>query len=75
MRTRAPITLDCTGKEAFTFHRLGWRMRNPSLNKIAVWTWTCSKREADIDESATTVAGVPDKSWFWHIPQHDEMVN
>lgn len=73
---RAPITLDCTGKEAFTSNRLGWRMRDPYLNKIAVWTYyKGSKREADIDEGATTVAYVPDKGWFWHIPQHDDMVS
>jgi flavin-dependent dehydrogenase len=73
---RAPVTLDCTGKEAFTSNRLGWRMRDPYLNKIAVWTYyKGSKREADIDEGATTVAYVPDKGWFWHIPQHDDMVS
>src|SRR4029078_11314195 len=26
---RAPITLDCSGKEAFTSNRRGWRMRDP----------------------------------------------
>jgi flavin-dependent dehydrogenase len=73
---RAPITLDCSGKEAFTSNRLGWRMRDPYLNKIAVWTYyKGSKRGADIDEGATTVAYVPDKGWFWHIPQHDDMVS
>ncbi len=73
---RAPITLDCTGKEAFTANKRGWRMRDPYLNKIAVWTYyQGSKREADIDEGATTVAYVPDKGWFWHIPQHDDMVS
>jgi flavin-dependent dehydrogenase len=73
---RAPITLDCTGKEAFTSNRRGWRMRDPYLNKIAVWTYyRGSKREPDIDEGATTVAYVPDKGWFWHIPQHDDMVS
>lgn len=73
---RAPITVDCTGKEAFTSNRLGWRMRDPYLNKIAVWTYyKGSQREADIDEGATTVAYVPDKGWFWHIPQHDDMVS
>ena len=73
---RAPITLDCTGKEAFTSNRLGWRMRDPYLNKIAVWTYyKGSRREAGIDEGATTVAYVPDKGWFWHIPQHDDMVS
>lgn len=73
---RAPITLDCTGKEAFTSNANGWRMRDPYLNKIAVWTYyKGSKREVDIDEGATTVAYVPDKGWFWHIPQHDDMVS
>jgi flavin-dependent dehydrogenase len=73
---RAPITLDCTGKEAFTSNRLGWRMRDPYLNKIAVWTYyKGSQREPGIDEGATTVAYVPDKGWFWHIPQHDDMVS
>lgn len=73
---RAPITLDCTGKEAFAANRRGWRMNDPYLNKIAVWTYyRGSKREAEIDEGATTVAFVPDKGWFWHIPQHDDMVS
>jgi flavin-dependent dehydrogenase len=73
---RAPITLDCTGKEAFTSNHFKWRMRDPYLNKIAVWTYyRGSKREADIDEGATTVAYVPEKGWFWHIPQHDDMVS
>jgi flavin-dependent dehydrogenase len=73
---RAPITLDCTGKEAFTANKRGWRMHDPYLNKIAVWTYyKGSKREPDIDEGATTVAYVPEKGWFWHIPQHDDMVS
>ena len=35
---RAPITLDCSGKEAFTTTRNGWRTSDPYLNKVAVWT-------------------------------------
>ena len=73
---RAPITLDCSGKEAFTSVRNGWRMKDPYLNKIAVWTYyKGSKREPGIDEGATTVAYVPEKGWFWHIPQHNDMVS
>lgn len=73
---RAPITLDCTGKEALTSNLNGWRMKDPYLNKIAVWTYyKGSKREPGIDEGGTTVAFVPDKGWFWHIPQHDDMVS
>jgi flavin-dependent dehydrogenase len=72
----AAIVLDCTGKEAFTANTQGWRMNDPYLNKIAVWTYyRGSRRAAGIDEGATTVAYVPDKGWFWHIPQHDDMVS
>ena len=73
---RARITLDCTGKEAMTSNKRGWRVGDPYLNKVAVWTYyKGSKREADLDEGATTVAFVPDKGWFWHIPQHGDMVS
>ncbi len=72
----APITLDCTGKESFTAVRNGWRMKDPYLNKVAVWTYyKGSKREPGIDEGQTTVAMIPDKGWFWHIPQHNDMVS
>ena len=73
---RAPMTLDCSGKEAFTAVRNGWRTKDPYLNKVAVWTYyKGSKREPGIDEGATTVAYVPEKGWFWHIPQHNDMVS
>lgn len=72
----AKIVLDCTGKEAFTTVRNGWRVRDPYLNKVAVWTYyKGSRREPGIDEGQTTVAFVKDKGWFWHIPQHDDMVS
>ena len=73
---RAPITLDCTGKEAFTAVQQGWRVRDPYLNKVAVWTYyRGAKRDPGIDEGATTVAYVPEKGWFWYIPQHNDMVS
>ncbi|MBP6782232.1 MAG: tryptophan 7-halogenase [Verrucomicrobiales bacterium] len=73
---RAPITLDCTGKEAFTSNRRGWRVGDPYLNKIAVWTYyEGARRDPGIDEGATTVAFIPDKGWFWYIPQHDDRVS
>ena len=73
---RAAITLDCSGKESFAAVREGWRARDPFLNKIAVWTYyQGSKRDADLDEGQTTVAMLPEKGWFWHIPQHNDMVS
>ncbi len=76
MEFRAPITLDCSGKESFAAVRNGWRAKDPYLNKVAVWTYyQGSKREQGIDEGQTTVAMIPDKGWFWHIPQHNDMVS
>lgn len=72
----AKIVIDASGKEAFASNRLGWRVGEPGLNKVAVWTYyKGSKREPDLDEGATTVAFIPEKGWFWHIPQHDDMVS
>lgn len=73
---RARIVLDASGKEAFASRSRGWRLNDPYLNKIAIWTYyKGSKRGVDIDEGATTVAFVPEKGWFWHIPLHNDMVS
>ena len=72
----APMTLDCSGKEAFVPTRLNWRVREPKLNKVAVWTYyRGAKRDAGLEEGATTVAYIPEKGWFWYIPQHRDMVS
>src|SRR3984957_16739683 len=73
---RAPITLDCSGKEAFAAVRNNWRMKDSFLNKIAVWTYyKGAKRDEGIDAGATTVAYIPEKGWFWYIPQHNDMIS
>jgi flavin-dependent dehydrogenase len=73
---RAPMTFDCSGKESFAAVRNQWRVRDPKLSKVAVWTYyKRAKRDPGIDAGATTVAFVPEKGWFWYIPQHDDMVS
>ncbi len=73
---RAPITLDCSGKEAFCAVRNHWRTKDPFLNKIAVWTYyKGAQRDEGIDAGATTVAYVPEKGWFWYIPQHNDRIS
>lgn len=73
---RARLTIDATGKEALTSNQLGWRQKDPYLNKIAIWTYyEGSTRGTGIDEGQTTVAFVPEKGWFWHIPQHNDRVS
>lgn len=72
----APLTLDCSGKEAFAATRQQWRVRDPFLNKVAVWTYyEGALRDPGIDAGATTVAMVPEKGWFWYIPQHQDRVS
>jgi flavin-dependent dehydrogenase len=72
----ALMTLDCSGREAFAPTRLNWRVREPRLNKVAVWTYyRGAQRDPGRDAGATTVAFVPEKGWFWYIPQHRDMVS
>jgi flavin-dependent dehydrogenase len=73
---RAPMTLDCSGREAFSAVRHNWRVGDPELHKVAVWTYyRGAKRDPGIDEGTTTVAFVPEKGWFWFIPLADDMVS
>ncbi len=73
---RAAITIDATGRDAFTQSKEGWRQRDPKLNKIALWAYyRGAKRDAGLDAGATTVAYLPDKGWFWYIPQRDDIVS
>lgn len=72
----APITLDCSGKEAWTSAQFRWRVTDPLLCNIAVWTYyEGAKREPGLDAGATVVAYIPEKGWFWYIPQHDDRVS
>jgi len=72
----APITIDATGRDAFSLGRRGWKVRDPRLNKIAVWTYyKGAMRDPGIDEGATTVAYVPEKGWFWYIPLPNDIIS
>ncbi len=73
---RAPFTIDATGRDAFTVTRNGWKVRDPELNKIAVWTYyKGAMRDPGVDEGATTVAYLPGKGWFWYIPLPDDVLS
>lgn len=73
---RAPMTLDCSGREAFAAVRHAWRVGDPKLRKVAVWTYyEGALREPGIDEGGTTVAFVPEKGWFWYIPLHRDRIS
>ncbi|MCL4209694.1 MAG: tryptophan 7-halogenase [Phycisphaeraceae bacterium] len=73
---RAAIIVDATGRDHFSAARHDWRLADPHLKKIAIWSYfKGAKRDPGIDEGATTVAYVPDKGWFWYIPLPDDIVS
>ena len=68
----AAITLDASGRESFAAVRNGWRLKDPGLNKVAVWTYyQGARRDEGIDAGATTVAFVPEKGWFWYMKRRN----
>ncbi len=72
---RARVVVDATGRDALLAAKLGWKQRDPDLNKIAIFTYyTGALRDPGLDEGATTVAYIPDKGWFWYIPLVDDTV-
>lgn len=73
---RAPLTIDASGRDSFCAVREGWRVRDPQLNKISIWTYyRGSKRDPGLDAGATTVAYLADRGWFWYIPLRNNVVS
>ncbi len=77
IQLHAPITIDASGRNGFSANAMNWkRRRDPQLNKIALWTYyRGGKRGAGRDEGATTVAYIPEKGWFWHIPLQEDRIS
>ena len=72
----AEMFLDCTGRDAISMHKNRWRVADPNLKKMAVWTYyKGAKRDPGVDEGATTVAYLPENGWFWYLPLHNDMVS
>jgi flavin-dependent dehydrogenase len=73
---RAPVTLDCTGRDALYQRKHGTRKRDPKLNKVSIWTlYQDAKRDTGLDEGATTIAYLPGGGWFWNIPLRNGVVS
>ncbi len=72
---RAAITIDASGRDLFSVLQHGWRIADPMLKKIAIWTYyRGALRECGINEGATTIAYLPDKGWFWYIPLPEDTI-
>ncbi len=72
----APITIDCTGRDALWMSKNQWRERDPELKNIAIWTYyKGAKRDPGLDAGSTTVAYIPHKGWFWYIPLKNDITS
>ena len=76
LKFSAPITIDASGRDCVCSAKEGWRVRDPELNKISIWTYyRGAKRDPGLDAGATTIAYIADKGWFWYIPMSDDIVS
>lgn len=72
----ARIVVDASGREQVASARDHWRVKDPMLNKMAIWTYyRAAKRDPGIDEGNTTVAYVEGRGWFWYIPLRGDLVS
>ena len=72
----SPMTVDATGRAAFSANQNHWRIRDEHLNRTAIWTYyEGALRDPGLDEGATTIAYLPEKGWFWYIPLADNVVS
>jgi flavin-dependent dehydrogenase len=72
----APVTIDASGRGALAVRQFGWRVKDPKLDRFALWTYyKGALRDPGRDAGATTVAYVPDRGWFWYIPLPGDIVS
>ena len=68
--------VDASGRDAVSQNRNRWRVFDPNLQRLAIWTYfKGAKRDEGRAEGATTVAYVDGKNWFWYIPLAGDVVS
>jgi flavin-dependent dehydrogenase len=73
---RAPFTIDASGRDGFMMRELRWRVPEPALDRIAIWSYfEGATRDPGRDEGATTIAYLPGGGWFWLIPMADDRLS
>ncbi len=69
----ARVTIDASGRETFAQSQNDWRITDPVLRKVAIWTYfDGARRDPGKDAGATTIAYLPGKGWIWYIPLPDD---
>lgn len=74
---RSQVLVDATGQQALLANRLGLRVDNPDLRKVAIWGYyRGARRDPGEHGGATIILHTQDKSsWFWYIPLADDITS
>jgi flavin-dependent dehydrogenase len=74
---QAKVLVDASGQQAFLANRLGLRVMNPELRKVALWGhFQNAERTGPESAELTTILHVAEKrAWFWYIPLSDNKVS
>jgi flavin-dependent dehydrogenase len=74
---RAKVVVDATGQQAILSQKLGLRRVNPDLKKSAIWGHFrgCHRDTSDGGVYTIVLHTNQRKSWFWYIPQADDVVS
>lgn len=67
---RTNVVVDATGQQALLANRLGLKVDNPDLKKVAIWGYyRNAARDPGEHGGATIIMHTNEKkSWFWYIP-------
>jgi flavin-dependent dehydrogenase len=73
----AKVVVDATGQQAILSQKLGLRRVNPDLKKAAIWGHFrgCHRDTSDGGVYTIVLHTNQRKSWFWYIPQADDVVS
>ena len=73
----ARVVVDCTGQSTLIAKKFKLRRTDPNLKHCAFFTrYQGAHRDDGIDEGATLILHTDnEKSWFWYIPQPDDVVS
>ncbi len=76
-RIAARVVVDASGQQAFLANRLGLRVMNPELRKVAIWGhFRGAVRTGPESAELTTILHTAGKKcWFWYIPLSENKVS
>ena len=73
----ARVVVDATGRTALIARKLGLKVAEPHLRKVAIFShFRAARRDAGLDEGATLIMHTRNRdSWFWYIPLAGDVVS